>query len=398
MTPERTVGLVGLSMFSLICIHCAVQIYKFKFISSVQIFKIDLNGNRIYENIKLRFHMIFGMNALFECVSAISQCLNVEYSRWGYICHLLGLYMNLIAYLMVIFMWNHVLACQNLIQVNWKFYILFLSINGLSTIVEVAIFAYYGDVDEYTTVQILDGFAANILYVVSLFVTTLLLLVIANKMKNKLKPQESNSLTSRSSGGNNPQSIRRLLHKINICLIIFLCSYSLRIYFISRFTVTWMLTGHEPEFAQYSMFMWALMTYWIPTLAPGLIFLYIMRFRPPRSKMEESLVSAPPSEQVYNYDLEDNITSPPTTTKGGEEDEEEDGGDGFEEGGQGPSHWRLGSVASGSREREGRGGDSMDISALEEEQEEDRYADRMTFYSKDGNDLKMSNIISQSYS
>ena len=422
MTPESTVGLVGMVMFSFILIHCIAQIYKFKVISDVHICRQDFNGNRMYENTKLRFHVVFSLNALFECVSALSQFFNAGYSRWGYISHLLGLYMNLVAFIMVIFMWNHVLASHNLIQVNGKFYMTFLGVNFVSTLLEVAIFAYYGDVEEYSTIQIIAGFAANILYVISLFVTTLLLLVLAHNMKNKLKPHDSSSRsssqTNRLSDRQNSQSIQSLLRKINMCLIIFLCSYSLRIYFIGRFTVTWMLTGEEPLFTQYSDFMWALMTYWIPTLAPGVISLYIMRYRPrdpAGDKMKESLTTstAPSSEQVYNYDLEDNFSPPPSGGGVGGEREETSGQHQQEQEQQQQQQQQQQQHAQQHQESEGmkrvchsrqddsdrsrdkRGGEGSFSGSPEEseEQEEDTYADRMTFFSKDGNDLKMSNIV-----
>ena len=179
-----------------------------------------------------------------------------------------------------------------------------------------------------------------------------------------------------------------------------------------------MLTGEEPLFTQYSDFMWALMTYWIPTLAPGVISLYIMRYRPrdpAGDKMKESLTTstAPSSEQVYNYDLEDNFSPPPSGGGVGGEREETSGQHQQEQEQQQQQQQQQQQHAQQHQESEGmkrvchsrqddsdrsrdkRGGEGSFSGSPEEseEQEEDTYADRMTFFSKDGNDLKMSNIV-----
>jgi hypothetical protein len=377
MKQVQVVGLIGLIIFSSIFLYCFRQIIKY--FASTNDYK-----TKIYEQIKFRFHIIYAINALLECVSALSQLLDSEYSRWGYIPHLLGLYVNLVTFVNVIFMWNHVLASQNLIQVKWQFYVAFLSVNLVSTLLEVGLYAYYGNiaVEDYTMLQRMDGFVANALYVLSLFVTSILILVIAEKLKRKLDSSGSGSVSSRGSGSvpSAARSTRKLLRKINACVLVCLLSYTMRIYFIGRLTVMWMLTGDEPGFSQYSKLWWQVLTYWIPTLTPGFLFLYIMRPHiatestservSDKHQMTASLSTSPISdqEQYYNYDLEDNVTS---DTEQQEAILEDSVGS--------PIHQSIDSNSNQSRD-------------LAVSYDNNGFSERITFYSKDGNDLKMSNF------
>eukprot|EP00603_Paraphysomonas_imperforata_P007785 CAMPEP_0114421408 /NCGR_PEP_ID=MMETSP0103-20121206/5062_1 /TAXON_ID=37642 ORGANISM="Paraphysomonas imperforata, Strain PA2" /NCGR_SAMPLE_ID=MMETSP0103 /ASSEMBLY_ACC=CAM_ASM_000201 /LENGTH=151 /DNA_ID=CAMNT_0001589927 /DNA_START=781 /DNA_END=1236 /DNA_ORIENTATION=- len=150
----------------------------------------------------------------------------------------------------------------------------------------------------------------------------------------------------------------------------------MRIYFIGRLTVTWILTGEEPGFRQFSTLVWMFLTYWVPTLMPGCLFLYVMQ---PQSasdvekdgegdkhSLTASMSTAPLSDQYYNYDLEDNITS------GSDVFSDEEPGD------------RVG----GTEEQVSTGSRNVSMS----ESDDDGFSERITFYSKDGNDFKMSNF------
>lgn len=416
MTNLRVVGVVGLIMFTSLFVHCLSQVRTF--------LKEEVHKTKIYEKIKLRFHIVFACNALLEWVAALSQSLGYEYSRWGYIAHLLGLFANLVLFVTVIFMWNHVLASQNLIQVKWKYYAAFLGINFISTLLEVGTYGYYGDTDEFTTLQDVVNFSANILYVLSLFVSTIMILVVADRMKRKLTPESSgnsssNSSSSSSSGGASDTATRqssttsskasarathKLLHKINMCLLLCLLSYSVRIYFIGRLTVVWMLTGVEPGFDQFSQLWWTVLTFWLPTLAPGILFLYVMRPSSARARdqdkqqMSAALSEAPPSGQVYHYDLEDNSPAERSESSSAEinisrNSSRDSSCQSFSMDSTRDALGGRGGHEAGPGEGRGRGRGHRDTDSLEgcseggRETEEDM-PDRMTFFSTD-NDFQM---------
>ena len=339
MSPLQVVGIAGMVMFLMVLLHCCFQLVYFL---RAKEFK-----NRTYESIKLRFHVVFGISASLESIYSLSLYTADDITEWGYTCHLIGLYLNLLAFLLVIYLWNHVLASQNLLRVRMRFYYAFMVSNLISVVVEVSLSLYYHENDG--SIKSIDSIAANILYILSLLVTCLMLLVAGNRIKNKLNPDGDNRKN---------RSMRNLLRKINVCLIVFIASYSLKIYFVSRWTIVWIITGEEPGFTQFSDFSWYLLTYWIPTLAPGIIFLYIMRYRSSTINiLKESLTCIMPSDQVYNYDVEDGI--------------------GNEKQPKSPTR----SISNTST-----------CSASSELPQNDIFVNRMTFFSKDGNDMVLKDM------
>ena len=251
MIPN-THGLVGVLLFGCLLLHCLHQTHLLHMVPSEKL--------TLFLHIKKYFHWCFALNCVLEIIFSISLLVyDGEYVRWGYSCHLVGLYCNIAAFLLVIRLWNHVLAGQRLLPVRNRYYVLFLAVNLISTMTDLVVYCIYGEGD-MTKVATVIAVTANVVYVLSLFVASCVLLFYGLDLKSKLS-ESSTGIT---------ESLRSLLWRINLSLLLFALCYGIRILGVAYITLVKVELDHT------GLLLWVLVSFWIPTLGTGVIFLYIM--------------------------------------------------------------------------------------------------------------------------
>ena len=232
-----------------------------------------------------------------EIIFGISLLLyNGKYTKWGYCFHLFGLFLNLTSFLLVIRLWNHVLASQRLLPVYNTQYIVFLLINFISLIFDIVIYCIYGE-NEMNLFGNIVVTITNSIYILSLFITSCVLLWYGNDLKKKLTATTRIRTTTRTksttrSGYKNP--LKSLLIRINISLLMFIICYGIRIIGLTIVTIVSLKNGHSVNLDPVRFILWIIFFFWIPTICPGVIFLYVMRYHPSHQNenSEENLLDS----------------------------------------------------------------------------------------------------------
>lgn len=255
-------GVVGCTLFSILLLHCVRQVVLLKSAP------FDSEQSHLFLQLKLYFHAVFALSCLLEVLFSASLLLpDGKDAKWGYSLHMVGLYCGIISFLLVIRLWNHVLFSQRLLRVRSLPYVIFLLINFVSLLVDLVVFNMYGESESSATVL---AIIANIIYVLSLFVVSCVLLWFGYDLKKKL--------TAAPAGISDV--LQALLRKINISLLLISLCYGVRIFGVGYVTAVTVRDGQSPKLGQRAYLLWILGSFWIPFLGTGLLFLHIMHYRP----------------------------------------------------------------------------------------------------------------------
>lgn len=259
-------GVVGVILFTGLLVHSVRQI----FLINKSTPHCVSDQSALFLQLKLYFHVVFALNSILEILFNFSLILyNGENVRWGYSLHLVGLYCGILSFLLVIRLWNHVLFSQRLLPVRSHMYVIFLAVIFVSLVVDLSVYNIYGENDLNKAAKTL-AIISNIVYVSSLFVASCVLLWFGYDLKNKLT----------SSPAGISDILRALLRKINISLLLLALCYGARIMGVGYIILMTIKEGHSPNFRQRDYVLWVLLSFWIPSLGTGLLFLHIMHHRP----------------------------------------------------------------------------------------------------------------------
>lgn len=268
-------GVVGLVLYSGLLVHCMRQVVLIKATTP------QSEQSALFLQLKLYFHAIFALNCFLEMLYSISLVVYNDIVQWGYSLHLVGLYCGILCFLLVIRLWNHVLFSQRLLRVSSEPYIAFLGVNLVSMLVDLTVYNMFGDSEMTRAVKVL-AVLANIVYVLSLFLASCVLLWLGHDLKNKLT----------ASPAGISATLRLLLRKINISLLLISACYGVRILGVGYITFLTVRDGHSPELGQRDYLLWVLFSLWIPFVGTSLLFLHVMHHKPTMSVNSTLLASS----------------------------------------------------------------------------------------------------------
>jgi hypothetical protein len=95
MQEVDKIGVVGIILYGLISTYCFVPIVQY-----TKHFERE-NANKILTRNKLIFHILVLMSSLLELLYYINIYLNDAFAKWGYACHITGVFISLLYSVMV---------------------------------------------------------------------------------------------------------------------------------------------------------------------------------------------------------------------------------------------------------------------------------------------------------
>jgi len=225
---------------------------------------------------KLLFHGIFACFSLFEGLYSFSIIIYQGYTTWGFSLHMLALFCNLLSFTTVLGMWSKALSTNELVQKERVIGVCFVGINTLSTLVDLIVLGVGGFYSElYAKVEIYT----TMLYVLSLFILSGGLLVYGCRLRMKLSQPLSLPLQSAEEMLLREKAIA-LLNRITVVLATCTVCYTVRAVFLLMLVASHITNGdgrHADAVNSIPLLLWFVVTSWIPTIIPGLFFMYIMK-------------------------------------------------------------------------------------------------------------------------
>mmetsp|Transcript_24881 Transcript_24881/g.36699 ORF Transcript_24881/g.36699 Transcript_24881/m.36699 type:complete len:305 (-) Transcript_24881:135-1049(-) len=253
------IGITGIGIYATLFLYCVFQIALF--IRAI---------NKDYQFLihKLSFHVMYGVYSLLECLYFVSLFVYDYYVRWGTAIHLMALYWNLLAFVTIIMLWSVTTYHGRISKTQRYVGRIFLGFNLVSTIADIILWCI--TLDENNSLNPLRS-TLTLIYVFSLLMLSLGLYVHGYRLKLKLRlsiPRGSPDAATIKA------KMEAVYQRINAVLIVCILCYGLRAILIL------VLVCDRAALYDIPLLVWFVLTAFIPTIGPGITFLYIMRYQP----------------------------------------------------------------------------------------------------------------------